>query len=90
MVQRKGRMLYHPEAVRRLVNSMRADMHAYHFEQLTELKRLRTELTEARAAFDQLRAASLARQKAEADLELLKRDRERYTRLADGACFWLH
>jgi hypothetical protein len=50
-------------------------VHAHHFEQLTELNALRRELTECRAALDELRAATLARQKAEAELASLYRER---------------
>ena len=77
MAQRNGRrLLYHPDAVRSLVAGMRADMHASHFETLTELNVLRRELAECRAALDELRAATLARQRAEAELAGLYRERE--------------
>jgi hypothetical protein len=71
----KGCVLYHPDAVRRLVAGMRADMHAAHYETLTELNVLRRELAECRAALDELRAPTLARQKAEAELASLYRER---------------
>jgi len=35
-------------------------------------------------------AAVLAREKAESNLELLRRDREKQTRIAEGERYWLH
>jgi hypothetical protein len=84
------RPVYHPAAVRRLVDSMRADLHAQHLKHLCELADLRAELDAVRGQFEALRNAVLERTKAEAEVELLKRDRERCTRIADGERYWLH
>ena len=70
------RGLYTEERVRAMFNRMRADLHAQHYEQMTELNVLRRELADCRAALDELRAATLARQKAEAELVGLYRERE--------------
>jgi len=70
-----NRLLYHPDAVRRLFNRMRADLHEQHLRHLCEMSDLRRELDQVRAAFDELRAASLARAQAHAELASLYRER---------------
>ena len=51
------------------------DLHDMHFKHLCELADLRRELNATRAALDELRAATLARQQAEAALAELYRER---------------
>jgi len=77
-MSRKGRVLYHPEAVRRLVDSMRADLHAQHFAHLCELADLKREVDAMRAELAQLRelrATVRARHQVEAELADLHRQR---------------
>ena len=61
------RLLYHPEYVRAFADALRearADLHEMHSRHVAEVAALRRELDEVRAAFDELRSISLARQKA--------------------------
>jgi hypothetical protein len=91
MMSRNGRrLLYTEEKVRAIFAKMRAELYARHLEQLSELADMRRELEEVRTAYNKLRDAVLARTKAEADLELLRRDRQRHTREVEGERFWLH
>ena len=57
------------------VSHLNADLHDMHFRHLCEMADLRRELEETRAAFRELRATSLARQCAEAELRELYRER---------------
>jgi len=79
-MQRNGRrLLYSPQYVRGFANALRearSDLHDMHFKHLCELADLRRELDECRAALNELRAATLARQRAEAELAGLYRERE--------------
>jgi hypothetical protein len=87
------RVLYHPAYIRgfaRALAEAKADLREMHLKHLGEMADLRRELDAARANFTELRNAALAREKAEADLELMKRDRERQTCIAEGATYWLH
>jgi hypothetical protein len=86
----RNRPLYHPDRVRAMFAQMRSELHAMHFKHLCELADLRRELDETRTALDELRAATLARQRAEADLELLRRDQARRMSIAEGRAVWLH
>jgi hypothetical protein len=75
-MSRNGRkLLYSANRVHALFARMRADLHDMHFEHLCELADLRRELDATRAALDDLRAAVLARQRAEAELACLYRER---------------
>jgi hypothetical protein len=80
------RVLYTEERVRALFARMRTEMNGRHLEHLQELAALNRELAELRAAYEALRGAVLEREKAEAVLALLKRDRERL----EGKATWLH
>jgi hypothetical protein len=84
------RVLYTGERVRAMFARMRGDLHAQHSRHLCELTELRKELAGLRAAYEALRGAVLEREKAEANLELLRRDRERRTSIAEGRAVWLH
>jgi hypothetical protein len=68
----------------------RSDLNNMHHKHLDEMADLREELNQARAQFQQLRNAALAREKVEGDLALLQRDRERFARTAEGELYWLH
>ena len=75
-MSRNGRkLLYSADRVHALFARMRADLHDMHFKHLCELADLRRELNATRAALDELRAATLARQQAEAALAELYRER---------------
>jgi len=78
-MSRNGRRLLYTEArVRALFARMRADMHAQHFRHLCELSDLRRELDAMRAELEQLRELRTvvrARQRAEAELADLHRQR---------------
>ena len=72
------RLLYHPEYVRAFADALRearADLHEMHSRHVAEVAALRRELDEVRAAFDELRTVSLARQRAEVELRGLYRER---------------
>jgi hypothetical protein len=77
-MSRNGRVLSHPDAVRRFMAQARADLHTQHFAHLCELADLRREVDAMRAelaTLRELRATVLARQKAEAELAALYRER---------------
>jgi hypothetical protein len=75
---------------RKVLAECRADLDEQHFQHLCELAELRKELDTVRAQYEALRGAVLEREQAEANLELLKRDRERRERIVEGERFWLH
>jgi hypothetical protein len=84
------RLLYTPERVRAMFAQMRGELHEQHFRHLCAMADLRRELDETRAALHELRAATLARQRAEADLEMLRKDQVRRMSIAEGRAVWLH
>jgi hypothetical protein len=84
------RPLYTEAYVARLLNVVRAQVHVDHFETMVELKRLRNELAEVRGQFEALCNAVRERQRAEADLEMLRKDRDRRMAVAEGKAVWLH
>jgi hypothetical protein len=86
----RNRVLYTEDRVRALFARMRGALHQQHFEHLCEMADLRKELDQVRAEYEALRNAVFAREKAEGDLELLRRDRERRTSIAEGRAVWLH
>lgn len=69
-------VLVHPDRVRALFTKMRDEMREMHAKHLCELAALRRELEQVRAAFNELRAVSHARQRAEAEVAELRRRRE--------------
>jgi hypothetical protein len=72
------RILYSPQYVqgfRVALAEARSDLHDMHFRHLCEIADLRRELDETRAALDELRAATLAREKAEYELRELYHER---------------
>jgi hypothetical protein len=64
----------------------RAELAEQHFQHLCELAELRKELNRTRVDYEALCNAVLERTKAEANLALLQRDRERL----EGRARWLH
>jgi len=70
------RVLYDEARVRQLFAGMRAELQDMHARHVAELDVLRRELDSVHVAFDELRAACLARSKQELDLEELRRLRE--------------
>ena len=84
------RLLYSQDRVRQLIRGIRADAWANHSDTMAELRRLQVEMAALRAEYDALRNAVQERERAEADLELLKRDRERRERIVEGERYWLH
>jgi hypothetical protein len=82
----RRKLLYSEDAVRRIFAGLKAQLQAEHYRHLDELAELRCELDETKRAFEMLRTAVLQRTQAEADLELLKRDRDRL----EGKTVWLH
>jgi hypothetical protein len=86
MTRRRRRLLYTEDRVRALFARCLADLEAQHSRHLTDMSNLRHELDQVRAEYELLRSAVLKRERAEADLELLRRDRER----AEGRAVWLH
>jgi hypothetical protein len=88
MTRRK--LLYTEDRVRVIFAKMRAELYARHLEQLSELADMRRELDQVRAEYEALRNAVLARTKAEADLEMLRKDRDRRIAVAEGKTVWLH
>jgi hypothetical protein len=87
---RHSRLLYTADKVRAVFARMRGDLHEQHERHLFEMAELRKELDQLHAAYAALRAAVFERERAEADLELLRRDRDRRTCIAEGQQYWLH
>jgi hypothetical protein len=69
---------------------MRGELEAQHHRHLREYAELRRELDEVRGQFEALCAAVRDREKAEVDLAVLHRDRDRRTCIAEGHQYWLH
>jgi hypothetical protein len=86
----RRRVLYTEERVRALFARMRDEMNERHLEHLRELAALSRELAEIRNAYQSLRSAVIEREKAEAGLALLHRDRDRRIRNFEGEPYWLH
>ena len=84
------RVLYSRERVRQLIRGIRADARENHCDTMAELRRLQVEMAVLRAEYDALCNAVRERERAEADLELMKRDRERQMAIAEGKVVWLH
>jgi hypothetical protein len=70
------RLVYSEDRVRLLFGRMRDELAEMHERHVAELTALRAELEGVRAAFDELRAVSLARSRAEVELAELRRLRE--------------
>ena len=86
----RRRVFYSRERVRNLIRAIRADAWENHCDTMAELRRLQVEMAALRAEYDALCNAVRERERAEADLELLKRDRERRERIVEGERYWLH
>jgi len=69
------RVLYTEARVRAMFARMRDDLHELAARHASEVAALRAELDEVRALYDELRAATFARQRAEAELASLYRER---------------
>jgi len=76
MTRDRRRILYTEGRVRQMFGKMRAELHEMHERHIAELARLREELDQARAQFEELRSISLARSRAEVELSELRRLRE--------------
>jgi len=70
------RTLVHPDRVHAVFAKMRDELAELRARHVAEVAHLRRELDEVRAAFNELRAVSLARQRAEAEVAELRRRRE--------------
>jgi len=70
------RLLYTEERVRALFARMRSELHEMAARHASEQYRLRQELDEVRAQFDELRSIASARSRAETELDELRRLRE--------------
>jgi hypothetical protein len=90
----RGRPLYTEERVVAMmaaaIRKVRGDQTVAHFETMVELRRLQIEVRELHAIIAEMRAARRAVEVAEANLALLKRDREKQMRFVEGERFWLH
>jgi hypothetical protein len=86
----RRRVLVPRDRVRQLIRGIRADAWASHYDTMAELRRLQVEMAALRAEYDALCNAVRERERAEADLELMKRDRERQMAIAEGKVVWLH
>jgi len=76
-VMRNGRkLLYSEERVRAMFARMRDELHELAERHAREVAALRAELDQVRAQFDELRAISLARSRAEIEVAELRRLRE--------------
>ena len=71
----RNRVLYTEERVRQMFGKMREELREMGERHAAEVAALRAELDQVRAAFDELRSVSLARQRAEAELASLHRER---------------
>jgi len=69
------RVLYDEARVRQMFGRMREELHEMAARHVSEVAALRQELDQVRAQFDELRSISLARQRAEAKLAALYRER---------------
>jgi hypothetical protein len=67
------KLLYSGDRVHTLFARMRGDLHEMHYRHLCELADLKRELEQVRAQFDELRAVSLARSRAELEVAELRR-----------------
>jgi hypothetical protein len=83
----RRKLLYSEDRVRAMFAGLKAQLQAEHYRHLDELAKLRWELDQTKREFEALRSAVLERTKAEANLELLKRDRDR---LEGKTTTWLH
>jgi len=70
------KLLYTPDRVQAMFAKMRSDLHAMHWKHVAELAELKRELDETRAAFDELLGVVRSRQRTEAELRDLYRQRE--------------
>jgi hypothetical protein len=70
------RILYTPERVHAVFARMREELHELADRHAAQVAALRAELDEVRAQFDELRSISLVRQRVEAELASLYRERE--------------
>jgi hypothetical protein len=70
------RLLYTEERVRAMFNRMRSELDEMAARHAAEAYRLRLELDEVRAQFDELRSTVLARTRAEVELDELRRLRD--------------
>ena len=87
------RLLYTPQYVAgfaRALREARADLDAQHRRHLSDMADLRRELDLVRTEYTALRNAVIEREKAEANLVLLQRDRARQMSIAEGRVVWLH
>jgi hypothetical protein len=80
------KLLYSADRVRVMFARMKADLVDQHERHLSEYAVLRRELDQVRAEYEQLRDAVLERQRAEAEVEMLKRTRA----VIEGEARWLH
>jgi len=71
-----SRVLYDEARVRALFGEMQRQLREMAAQHASEVARLRRELDDVRAAFNELRAVSLARQRAEVELAELRRLRD--------------
>lgn len=69
-------LLYTRDRVRQMFARMREELQEMHYRHASELVELRCELNQVRSAYEGLRAVVLQRQKAEAELDHLYRERE--------------
>ena len=72
----RRKQLYSPAYVYAVFDRMRDDLHKLAARHASEVAALRAELDEVRDLYARLRAASLARAKAEAELAVMYRERE--------------
>lgn len=72
----RNRVLYTEERVREMFGRMRAELRELGERHAAEVAALRAELDGVRAAFDELRSISLARQRAEVEVAELCREPE--------------
>jgi hypothetical protein len=79
----KRKPLYTPAYVHAMFDRMRSDLRDMHSKHVSELDHLRRELDEARAAFAELLGVVRARQRNEAELKELYRQREAWEAARD-------
>jgi hypothetical protein len=89
----RRRLLYTGEYVagfRKALNEARGELAAMSFRHACAVADLRKEVDEVRAAYNELRDAVLERQRAEAEVEMLRREHARITAISEGRTVWLH
>jgi hypothetical protein len=86
MMHSGRKLLYSAARVHAMFSRMRGELDHQHFRHLSEMADLRRELDQVRGQFEVLCNAVRERERAEAEVEMLKRTRA----VIEGEARWLH